>query len=80
MKQGIHPEVQEVLYRCANCKHAFIALSTKTDAAKREHEGKEYPSVTLEICSECHPFFTGKQIFVDTAGRVEKFRKRYAAK
>jgi large subunit ribosomal protein L31 len=66
MKKGIHPEYQECTVICA-CGNTF-----KTRSTKRE--------IRVEICSQCHPFFTGKQRIVDTAGRVEKFRKKYGSK
>ena len=67
MKQGIHPQYHEVTVACA-CGNAFKTRSTyKSDV------------LHLEICSNCHPFFTGKQRFVDSAGRVERFQKKYAA-
>jgi large subunit ribosomal protein L31 len=64
MKPGIHPEYVESTVVCA-CGNTFQTRSTKA-------------SIRLEICSNCHPFFTGKQKFVDTAGRVERFQKRFA--
>ncbi|MGB9893060.1 MAG: 50S ribosomal protein L31 [Candidatus Saccharicenans sp.] len=66
MKKGIHPEYQECTVICA-CGNTFKTRSTKKE-------------IRVEICSQCHPFFTGKQRIVDTAGRVEKFRKKYAPK
>lgn len=63
MKKGIHPDYQETTVRCA-CGEEFVTRSTKKN-------------INVEICSKCHPFFTGKQKLVDTGGRVEKFRKRY---
>jgi len=63
MKAGIHPDYHEVEVHCA-CGNTF-----KTRATRKE--------MRLEICSACHPFFTGKQKLVDTAGMVEKFEKRY---
>ena len=66
MKKGIHPESHEVTVKCA-CGNSFETRST----AK---------TLKVEICSNCHPFFTGKQILVDTAGRVERFKKRYDKK
>lgn len=65
MKAEIHPKYEEVSVTCA-CGHAFTTRST--------HGGELH----IEICSECHPFFTGKQKLVDTAGRVDRFNKRYA--
>jgi large subunit ribosomal protein L31 len=64
MRQGIHPEYKESKISCA-CGAAFETRSTRGD-------------YSVEICSNCHPFYTGKQKIVDTAGRVERFRKRYS--
>jgi large subunit ribosomal protein L31 len=64
-KQGIHPNYHEIKVNCA-CGSVFTTRST--------HNG----DLHLEICSACHPFFTGKQKLVDTAGRVERFRRKYA--
>ncbi|MEW6104308.1 MAG: 50S ribosomal protein L31 [bacterium] len=69
MKQGIHPDYKNVVVSCA-CGMSFETRST-------------YPkgnTIRLEICSNCHPFFTGKQKLVDTAGRVERFQERYKKK
>ncbi len=63
MKEGIHPKYVECTVRCA-CGYEFKTRSTK---------GK----ITTEICSNCHPFFTGKQKLVDSEGRVERFRRKY---
>jgi large subunit ribosomal protein L31 len=63
MKQGIHPDYRVSTVHCA-CGESFITRSTKQD-------------VRLDICSVCHPFFTGKQKLIDTEGRVDKFRKKY---
>jgi large subunit ribosomal protein L31 len=64
MKSGIHPQYELVSVRCA-CGNQWETRSTMSG------------EVRLDICSECHPFFTGKQKLVDTAGRVERFRKKY---
>ena len=66
MKAGIHPELKEIEVVCA-CGETFQTLSTKD-------------KIHIDICSACHPFFTGKQKIVDTEGRVEKFKKKYAKK
>ncbi|MFP4083212.1 MAG: 50S ribosomal protein L31 [Candidatus Aminicenantes bacterium] len=63
MKEDIHPEYGECRVICA-CGNTFTTRSTKKE-------------IRVEICSQCHPFFTGKQKFVDSAGRVEKFKKKY---
>ena len=65
MKVGIHPAYEAVNVVCA-CGHKFATRST--------HKG----DISVEICSACHPFFTGKQKLMDTAGRVERFRRKYA--
>ena len=67
MKTGIHPEYHEVTVICA-CGNVFKTGSTRKG------------DIRLEICSNCHPFFTGKQKLMDTAGRVERFEKRYQGK
>lgn len=64
MKKGIHPEYFETTVRCA-CGNTFKTRSTKK-------------AINVEICSACHPFYTGKQKFVDSEGRVERFQKKYA--
>ena len=65
MKEGIHPKYAEVEVRCA-CGNTFKTRSTK-------------PELHLEICSACHPFFTGRQKLIDTEGRVERFTKKFGA-
>lgn len=66
MKTGIHPEYKEVNVTCA-CGNTFKTKSTKNE-------------IRVEICSACHPFFTGKQKLMDTEGRVEKFMQKYGMK
>ncbi len=66
MKEGIHPDYVETQVHCA-CGNEFRTRST-------------VPEMRVEICSACHPFYTGKQKIVDTAGKVERFRRRYAKK
>ena len=66
MKAGIHPNYQQTTIRCA-CGAVIETGSTKKD-------------ITVEICSKCHPFYTGKQKLVDTSGRVDKFNKKYGIK
>ena len=63
MKTGIHPDYEETTIRCA-CGNEIEAGSTKSN-------------IRVEICSKCHPFFTGKQKLIDSAGRIERFRKKY---
>ena len=66
MKEGIHPNYGKAVVRCA-CGNTFETGSTKKE-------------LRVEICSQCHPFFTGKQKFVDTGGRVDRFKKKYGIK
>ncbi len=66
MKEGIHPEYKEVEVRCA-CGNTFTTRSTRDE-------------LRLEICNVCHPFYTGRQKLVDTAGMVERFERRYGKK
>ena len=78
MKKDIHPkEYREVVFKDMSNDETFITRSTVASRETTEIDGKEYPLVKLEITSSSHPFFTGKQKLVDTAGRVDKFRSRY---
>ena len=77
MKKGIHPASGLVQFRCASCSTRWLTTSTKLDGKMEEFEGKQYPTMVLETCSNCHPFFTDKQTFIDTAGRVEKYQRRF---
>ena len=63
MKEGIHPNYDKAVVKCA-CGNTFETRSTQSE-------------IRVEICSKCHPFFTGKQKLVDTGGRVDRFKKRY---
>ena len=65
MKEGIHPEYTKTTITCV-CGNVIETMSTKKD-------------IKVEICSQCHPFMTGKQKIIDTTGRVERFKKKYAA-
>ena len=77
MKQGIHPEYKEIVVHDVSCDLKFVTKSTLQTKDKIKFEGKEYPLLKVEISSESHPFYTGKQKIVDTAGRVEKFRQKF---
>jgi large subunit ribosomal protein L31 len=81
MKKGIHPEYRPVVFQDTSCDFAILTRSTlKSSETIKWTDGNTYPLVKLEISSGSHPFFTGKQKLLDTAGRVEKFQKKYAAK
>lgn len=82
MKQGIHPNSYRlVVFKDMSNGHAFLCRST---APSKEtivfEDGNEYPVIKLEISNTSHPFFTGKNVLVDTAGRIDKFNKKYAKK
>ncbi|MDX5349042.1 MAG: type B 50S ribosomal protein L31 [Hymenobacteraceae bacterium] len=78
MKKDIHPEYREVVFQDTSSDFKFLTRSTMTSEETVVWEdGKEYPVIKVEVSSASHPFYTGKNIFVDTAGRVEKFNKRY---
>jgi large subunit ribosomal protein L31 len=83
MKADIHPDYKQVVFVDTSCDFKFLTRSTM-DTKGRETikwtDGKEYPLVKIEVSSESHPFYTGKHKIMDTAGRVEKFRQRYARK
>jgi large subunit ribosomal protein L31 len=64
MKKGIHPEYHQAQAQCTGCGNSFLIGSTK-------------PQIQMNVCSKCHPFFTGNQKFVDAAGRIERFNKKY---
>ena len=81
MKKDIHPDYKEVVFQDVQSDFKFLTRSTLTSKEKIKWEdGKEYPLIKLEVSSASHPFYTGKQIFVDTAGRVEKFNQKYKSK
>lgn len=78
MKSGIHPNYDFVVFKDGLTGNTFLSRSTMTSREKIKYtDGKEYPLVTLDISSYSHPFYTGQQKFVDAAGRIEKFNKKY---
>ena len=80
MKKDIHPKnYRVVLFKDMSNGHSFLSRSTTEtkETAVYEEDGKEYPVVKLEISNTSHPFYTGKNVLVDTAGRIDKFKKRY---
>jgi len=82
MKKGLHPAgYRLVIFKDMSNGHTFLSRSTAAtkDTATWE-DGKEYPLIKLEISNMSHPFFTGKNMLVDTAGRIDKFKKKYAKK
>ncbi len=78
MKSDIHPNYRLVVFQDTSSDFAFLTNSTiETSNTIEWEDGKTYPLAKVEISSKSHPFYTGKQILVDTTGRVERFRKRY---
>lgn len=80
MKKGIHPDYREVVFHDLSSDYKFLTRSTVQTKDNIEFEGKTYPLVKIEVSSQSHPFYTGKNVLLDTAGRVDKFRKRYGTK
>ena len=79
MKKGTHPEYREVLFHDTSVDKYFLIPSTlNTDQTKEWEDGKTYPYYPLDISSASHPFYTGKHKIVDTGGRVDRFKKRFA--
>ena len=81
MRKDIHPEYREVVFQDTSSGFSFLTKSTykSTETVKWE-DGNTYPVIKVEVSSASHPFYTGQKLFVDTAGRVEKFNKKYKAK
>lgn len=77
MKKDIHPKYDYVVYRCPSTGTEILTRSTKLDGPKTNYKGREVPTISIEICSDNHPFYTGKAGLVDTAGRVDQFNKRF---
>ena len=79
MKADIHPKYQAVVFQDLSSDFAFLTRSTLSSKEKVKWEdGQEYPLIKVDISSHSHPFYTGKHKIMDTGGRVDKFRKRYA--
>ena len=82
MKKGIHPESYRfVVFKDMSNGSSFLSRSSApTKEIIKWEDGKEYPLIKLEISSTSHPFFTGQKVLVDTAGRIDKFKRKYAKK
>jgi large subunit ribosomal protein L31 len=80
MKKDIHPEYRTVVFSDVSSDYQFLGKSTSKTRETIEFDGETYPLIKLDISSRSHPFFTGKQKFVDAAGRVDKFYSRYGSK
>ncbi|WP_207432519.1 type B 50S ribosomal protein L31 [Sabulibacter ruber] len=78
MKKDIHPEYREVVFQDTSSDFKFITRSTmNSNETITMEDGKTYPVIKVEVSSASHPFYTGKNIYVDTAGRIDKFKQRY---
>ena len=80
MKKEIHPEYRDVLFHDISADYKVMTRSTIQTSDTIEHEGKTVPYVKVDISSASHPFYTGTQKILDTEGRVDKFKKKYARK
>lgn len=81
MKEGIHPNYRPVVFKDVGVDFAVLTSSTiETDKTIKWEDGKEYPLYVVDISAASHPFYTGKQRTMDTEGRIEKFKKKYATK
>jgi large subunit ribosomal protein L31 len=80
MKDNIHPDYREVVFQDVSNGFTFVTRSTIQTRETIDFEGKTYPLAKIEVSSESHPFYTGQQKIVDTAGRVEKFNKKFGVR
>lgn len=80
MKQSMHPEYKEIVIKDMSSGFTFLTRSTRIPTETMEFEGKTYPVIKVEVSSKSHPFFTGQERIMDTAGRIEKFNRRYSKK
>ena len=81
MKAGIHPEYRDVVFQDVTSDFKILTRSTlSSKETVKWEDGNEYPLVKIEVSSSSHPFYTGQNKLIDTSGRVDKFRKRYAGK
>ncbi|MGB3589734.1 MAG: type B 50S ribosomal protein L31 [Tunicatimonas sp.] len=81
MKKDIHPDYRKVVFHDTSSDHKFVTRSTiQSEESIDWEDGNTYPLVKIEVSSASHPFYTGKKLYVDAAGRVEKFNRRYKKK
>ncbi|MGX6962934.1 type B 50S ribosomal protein L31 [Vagococcus xieshaowenii] len=77
MKQGIHPDYRQVVFMDTTTGFKFLSGSTKYSEETVEFEGNTYPMIRVEVTSDSHPFYTGRQKFTQADGRVDRFNKKY---
>ncbi|MFZ5802138.1 MAG: type B 50S ribosomal protein L31 [Candidatus Omnitrophota bacterium] len=81
MKKDIHPNYRKVVFKDVSCDFSMLTRSTVKTGDKIKHtDGQEYPLVTVQVSSASHPFFTGKEKLMDTAGRIDRFKKKFGGK
>ena len=80
MKPDIHPDYHPVVFQDATTGKAFLTRSTLTSSRTIDWDGRTYPLVIVDVTADSHPFWTGNQRILDSAGQVEKFRKRYGSR
>lgn len=81
MKNGLHPKLNDVVFKDVSCDFSFLGKSTlSTKETIQWEDGKTYPLIKVEISAASHPFYTGTQRIVDTEGRIDRFKKKYAKK
>ncbi len=80
MRKGIHPEYKKVLFQDSSTGEEWPGFSTMSSSDKREVDGEEVPVIKLEISSASHPFWTGQARTLDSEGRIDRFKRRYARK
>lgn len=80
MKMGVHPDYHKVLFVDTSTGDEWTTFSTLSSSETREVEGKELPVIKVEISAHSHPFWTGKARSVDTEGRIDRFKRRYAGR
>ena len=80
MKADIHPQYQAVVFVDSTTGKKFLSASTLTPTGTTDFEGQEYPTIRMDITSDSHPFYTGKQKFTQADGAVDKFNKKYGLK
>ncbi len=81
MKEKLHPVMRDVVFKDVSCDYSFLSQSTmNSQETVKWEDGKTYPLIKVEISSQSHPFFTGKQRVMDTEGRIDRFKKKYGKK
>lgn len=79
MKDGLHPKTRAVVFKDMSCDFSFLGTTTMDSKETiKWTDGKDYPLIKVEISSASHPFYTGKQRLMDTEGRIDRFKKKYA--